>query len=163
MRSTIDVYDDGIARTQPIVRGRGDIHVGLETQILVVEDVVTENLGFLFLLLFQQTVEHLDGIYRQQAAHLLLHHQEVLVGLADVTVDSASQPLRAVGADSFILGAVSFVSLLALAVLLTQTVGRRAGSGFFDGAQPRVVVLTFVFAAYTLYLLHVHTTLHQFL
>ena len=43
LRGTVDVEDELVARAEDIVLRRGDVHLGLKGEILVVEDVTAED------------------------------------------------------------------------------------------------------------------------
>ena len=156
LRGAVNLNGYGIARPQTIVGRRGYIHVRLEAQRLVVEDVVTENFVLLLLLLLQQLLQQGQRVDGHQPAQLGLHLQElrvfVVVGVLPDGVLSqdiaAALPLPHIGAP--LLAVVRPHAALGLAHGLVGHV-----------AQPRLLDLPLVFAFHALQLLNVNASAHQ--
>ena len=60
LRITIDIDDHLIARTQHVVLGGGNVHLGFKRELLVIEDITTKDLLTLLLLLTE--IEGVDAI-----------------------------------------------------------------------------------------------------
>ena len=152
LRGSEDFNGHSIARTETIVGRCGNIHVGLETECLVVEDVVSEDAVLFYFLLFQQLLQQGDGVNRHDTAQLGLHLKEVRVVLV--------LEVRAVAPEHLAAAACSSRDAL-LAVVGAHTVVGIVDGFISHAAHTRLLYLPLILSFDALYLLNVYAALNQ--
>ena len=155
MRGAVNVDHHGVAGAQHVVLRRGNVHVRLEAQVLVVEQVVAENLVLVAALALQDVVEHGDGVDGQQVAQLLLHLK--VIGAAD-----RGRAAGVLGVAQAVAGLVLVgVDAAPLAVVLAHAV-LGVGHGLVGYlSEAALADLALVFALDALNLLNVDTALYE--
>ena len=101
LRITIDIDDHLIARTQHVVLGGGNVHLGFKRELLVIEDITTKDLLTLLLLLTE-----IEGV----GTLIQVHHRRVI----------AVHPLRGTIHHHLLL--TGFPTLLRIVNLLQRTI-----------------------------------------
>ena len=156
LRGPVDVDKHGVARSQTVVLRRGDIHIGFEGQVFVVEDVTSEHFLLVLVALGQQLLEQGRRVGHKRV-QLVLHHHPLRVRLV------VGRHGPSLWVDVFHLlrgGLLSLVVLAPFAVSHAAAVlcaGRRR-----QVAQSGAFHLAFRQFLHASQLLYVHAALHQF-
>ena len=156
LRGTVDVDKHGVARSQTVVLWRGDIHIGFEGQVFVVEDVTSEHFLLVPVALGQQLLEQGRRVGHKRV-QLVLHHHPLGVRLV------VGRHGPSLWVDVFHLlrgGLLSLVVLASFAVSHAAAVlcaGRRR-----QVTQASAFHVTFHQFLNAAQLLDIHTALHQF-
>ena len=162
LRSPIDIDRHGIARPEHIALWRGDVHGRLKGEVLVVEDVASEDLFLALFLFFENLVEPFDGVLAGHHAQRRLHLQEVLVVLVVFVLPGghALQSLAAVGVALLVLRHRLLPHLVAcLPVVGAKPAVAVVGAGL---PEPGLRHLPLILFLDTAYLVDVDTVLHEF-
>ena len=152
LRGTIDVYDNGVARTQTVVAGGGDVHIGLEGELFVVEDVAAEH--FLRLPLGHQLPVEGNGVCGQYGRQFALELSRLLVVFylcAQIVFLLYQRAGLALGLGSLLLLAVGCAHT---AVCLFHCLVGHYAHTF-------ILYLAFILVSHAAYLRDVHAALHQ--
>ena len=167
LRSAVDIHEDSIARTENVALRCSDVHVRLEREFLVVEDVASEHFLLQSVALCKQLLKHLRCI-GHKLEHLALIVHKLLVGLVvGVLVLAVAFCLQAHARilRSFLRSLLAIVVALCqfarIAVVGTQTrlvLTRRVVRHI---TQSALLHLAFVLVAHAANLRDVHTTLHK--
>ena len=127
LRSTVDIDEDCIARTENIALRCSDVHVRLEREFLVVEDVASEHFLLQSVALSKQLLKHLCRIWHQLEHLTLIVHKLLVclvVGVLILAVAFCLQAhiriLRSL-LRSFLAIVVAFCQLARITVISTQT------------------------------------------
>ena len=168
LRSAVDIHEDCIARTENVALRCSDVHVRLEREFLVVEDVASEHLAFLGIALSKQLFKHLCRIWHQ-LEHLTLIVHKLLVGLVvGVLVLAVAFCLQAHARilrsllRSLLTIVVALCQFARIAVVGTQTRFVLITLGVVRHiTQSALLHLAFVLVAHAANLRDVHTTLHK--
>ena len=115
LRSSVNVDKHSISRSQSIILWGGNIHVGLERQFIVIEDVTSENFFLVFVTLGQQLLQQGSRV-GHEGVQLLLHIQPLRVGLVISLTHSSP-------AEVFHLMRRRFLLLIVLAFLAVGDAG----------------------------------------
>ena len=165
LRGTVDVDIDGVAGPQAVGLGGGDVHVGLEGELLVAEQVVAVDFLLLLLHTLQQVLIHRDGVGGQPGVELVYEFQVVLVLIVVgalrylVVLDAVAGVVAAhVGRD--VGYAVGILGIVILCLLVAGAVGARLRVGG-EAAQSFFLRHALEFLAYAPYLVDVDTALHE--
>ena len=142
----IDIDDELVTRTQHIVLRGGNVHHRLEGQVLVVEDIATED----FLALFLRTVE-IHGV------GTLVHSHHGRIGAVHPLGGAVHHHLLL----TKLLGIVVGLNLTEGTVVLTHTVSGIAQSLIGNLTHTRLLQLTGIFLAHILNLLQSGTFFQQ--
>ena len=157
LRSTVNVNEHSVARPQTVVLRCGDVHVWLEGEHLVVEDVASEHLALAALL-----VEHFKRV-GQHVTQLVVDGHKVLVRLVIGMASLAStlHPLRcaALRLQTFLL---HLPCILLLSVAVVHAHSRGDTGAVVNGSQSLVFLHAVDGVLHAAYLVDVNTTLHQF-
>ena len=161
LRGSPHVDEDGIARPEAVVVGRGNVHVGLKGEVAVVEDVAAEHLFALHFPVHPLILgEDIDVVERvgQNAFHFI-----EIAGFAFAVVGKALLLAHGAGVHS-LLRVRTLVLPLQLAFV--AVVGAEAflpcGAADVLRAHHRTVLLLLVLVANAAYLFDSHTAFNEF-
>ena len=161
LRSSPHINIHIVAWSQSVIVGRGNVHIGFETEVLVVEDISTKHLSShlfspLHHLLEIEFVVVFGGV-GSETAQFALHQHEIGI-LFVVGALLLSQVLSSV-LDAIRRRLISICLLLRIVLSQSGVIGRRSE---ILSSHILLTLLLFELLFHTSYLVDSHSTLHQF-